>query len=118
MSDTKGADSQAAVVYDPNAIFDENGPIDTWSAADLAIADALMERERIAKENEGLDIANTEGILPGGGMIFPEDATPQQEAYMARRLKLMYKREYEENLRNGIKKYPKIRGIRPGDLIP
>jgi hypothetical protein len=51
-------------------------------------------------------------------MILPEDATPQQEAYMARRLKLMYQREYEENLRNGIKKYPKIRGIRPGDLIP
>jgi hypothetical protein len=93
-------------------------PAFTWSAADLAVADAMMERERIAKENEGLDIANTEGILPGGGMILPEDATPQQEAYMARRLKLMYQREYEENLRNGIKKYPKIRGIRPGDLIP
>ncbi|MEA2770023.1 MAG: hypothetical protein QOD93_2985, partial [Acetobacteraceae bacterium] len=39
-------------------------------------------------------------------------------AYMGRRLTLMYKREYEENLRKGIKEYPKIRGIRPGDLIP
>jgi hypothetical protein len=30
------------------------------------------ERARIEKENEGLDIANTEGILPGGGMILME----------------------------------------------
>jgi hypothetical protein len=81
-------------------------------------ADAFLERERIEKENEGLDIANTEGILPGGGMILPENPTPQQKAYMGRRLALMYKREYEENLRQDIKQYPKIRGIRPGDLIP
>jgi hypothetical protein len=37
---------------------------------------------------------------------------------MGRRLALMYKREYEENLGNGIKEYPKIRSIRPGDFIP
>ena len=37
---------------------------------------------------------------------------------MARRLGLAYRREYEENLRKGIKKIPKIRPIRPGDLIP
>jgi hypothetical protein len=76
------------------------------------------ERARIEKENEGLDIANTEGILPGGGMILMDDPTPQQEAYMARRLGLAYKREYAENLAKGIKKLPKIRPIRTGDLIP
>jgi hypothetical protein len=90
----------------------------TWTQEDLEVADEIIEQDRIDQENEGLDIANTEGILPGGGMIMPEDPTPQQEAYLARRLALMYKREIEENLRNGITKYPKIRGIRPGDLIP
>jgi hypothetical protein len=79
---------------------------------------AAAEILRIDKENEGLDIANTEGILPGGGMIMMEEPTPQQAAYLGRRLGLMYKREIEENRRNGITKMPKIRGIRPGDLIP
>ena len=36
----------------------------------------------------------------------------------ARRLALMYKREYADNLRKGIKTMPKIRPIRPGDRIP
>jgi hypothetical protein len=89
-----------------------------WTPEDPAIAGERSEAERIEIENVGLDIANTEGILPGGGMILPEDPTPQQAAYMGRRLALMYKREYEENLRKGIKKIPKIRPIRPGDLIP
>ncbi|MDR3529975.1 MAG: hypothetical protein P4L90_05390 [Rhodopila sp.] len=89
-----------------------------WTQEDLAVADERRERERIEKENEGLDIANTEGILPGGGMIMPEDPTPQQAAYIGRRLGLMYKREYEADLRKGIKRIPKIRPIRPGDLIP
>ena len=90
----------------------------TWTPEDLAIANAVMETERIERENAGLDIANTEGILPGGGMILTDDPTPQQAAYMGRRLSLMYKREYEENLKKGITKMPKIRPIRPGDLIP
>jgi hypothetical protein len=79
---------------------------------------AAAELLRIEKENEGLDIANTQGILPGGGMILMENPTPQQAAYMGRRLGLMYKREIAENRRKGITKMPKIRGIRPGDLIP
>jgi hypothetical protein len=79
---------------------------------------ATCERARIEAENEGLDIANTEGILPGGGMILVENPTPQQEAYIDRRLHLMYKREIQENRRKGIFTIPKIRGIRPGDLIP
>jgi hypothetical protein len=89
-----------------------------WTPEDVARVEAFIEMRRIDKENEGLDIANTEGILPGGGMILPEDPTPQQIAYMGRRLRLMYRREYQENLRNGIRKIPEIRPIRPGDLIP
>jgi len=89
-----------------------------WTPEDLAFADQMLEQERIGKENECLDIANTEGILPGGGMILPADPTPQQKAYVGRRLGLMYRREYQENLRRGIRKMPKIRPIRPGDLIP
>lgn len=100
---------------DPSA---QSEPAIAWTPMQLAAADAFLEQERIQRENQGLDLANTEGILPGGGMIFPENPTPQQDAYMARRVGLMYKREYEENLRKGIKKYPKIRGIKPGDLIP
>ena len=89
-----------------------------WDAEALMIADQQREQDRIENENKGLDIANTDGILPGGGMIMPEDPTPQQAAYMARRMGLMYKREYEENLRKGIRLIPKIRPSRPGDLIP
>ena len=96
----------------------EPPPDVVWTPEDLAAADELLEQDRIARENEGLDIANTEGILPGGGMILPENPTPRQAAYIDRRLALMYKREIEENRRNGITKYPKIRPIRTGDLIP
>ena len=96
---------------------DDTHPEVVWSDEDLAFAEEFREKERIERENEGLDIANTEGILPGGGMILTENPTPQQEAYIARRLVLSYKREYAENLRKGIRKYPKIRAIRPGDLI-
>jgi hypothetical protein len=31
---------------------------------------------------------------------------------------LMYRREWQDNLRRGIRQYPKIRPIRVGDLIP
>ena len=89
-----------------------------WTKELIAAAEALREKERIEEENKGLDIANTEGILPGGGMILMDDPTPQQAAYMGRRLGLMYKREIAENRRKGSKETPKIRGIRPGDLIP
>jgi hypothetical protein len=111
------ADSVLADRDDPHPPG-QSEPNITWTPEDLAEADSLFERERIEKENAGLDIANTQGILPGGGMILMDDPTPEQEAYMARRIGLMYQREYAENLRQGINKYPKIRGIRPGDLIP
>jgi hypothetical protein len=93
-------------------------PSAVWSPEDLAFADEQLQTQLTEAENEGLDLANTEGILPGGGMILPEDPTPQQAAYIGRRLRLMYQREYAENLRKGIKLIPKIRPIRPGDLIP
>ncbi len=89
-----------------------------WTTEALAITDQVRDHDRIEDENQGLDIAATPGILPGGGMILPEDPTPHQAAYIGRRLGLMYKREYHENLRQGLKVVPKIRPIRPGDLIP
>jgi hypothetical protein len=90
----------------------------SWSAESLEIARQLREADQFDEENAGLDLANTTGILPGGGMIMPEEPTPQQAAYVARRLGLMYKREYADNLRKGHKLYPKIRPIRTGDFIP
>jgi hypothetical protein len=93
-------------------------PLATWAPEDVAFAEKRMEQDRIAEENAGLDLANTEGILPDGGMIMPADPTPQQAAYIGRRMGLLYKREYAENLRKGLSVVPKIRPIRPGDLIP
>jgi hypothetical protein len=90
----------------------------TWTPDALAAADAMQERARAEAENEGLDIAHTDGILPGGGMIVPENPTPQQDAYLARRLGLSVKQERAENLRNGIDSRPKIRPLRPGDFVP
>jgi hypothetical protein len=89
-----------------------------WTPEALRITAAVSEQDRTEAENAGLDIANTEGILPGGGMVMPEDPTPQQSAYIARRLGLQYKREHAENLRLGIRRMPQIRPVRPGDLIP
>ena len=89
-----------------------------WTPAALAVAEAALAQDRFAAENEGLDLASTEGILPGGGMVVPEDPTPQQRAYLARRYGLMLKRAYAENRRKGITALPKIKPIRPGDVIP
>jgi hypothetical protein len=90
----------------------------TWTPEAVAVAEDMLQRNRIAAENEGLDIVNTEGILPGGGMIVPENPTPQQRAYLARRYGLMLRRERAENLRRGIQTLPKIRPLRPGDFVP
>jgi hypothetical protein len=89
-----------------------------WSKEAIAAAEAISEQHRFGDDNAGLDLANTDGILPGGGMIVPENPTPQQAAYLARRLRLMYQREHRENLRNGVKTPIRIRGFRTGDLIP
>lgn len=89
-----------------------------WTPEALAMAKQMRERDELTAETDGLDIANTEGILPNGGMIIPVDPTPQQVAYLARRTAMMYRREWEDNLRKGIKTYPRIRPSRPGDLVP
>ena len=89
-----------------------------WTPEALALVRTLAEDERIEEENHGLDLTHTEGILPGGGMIMPEDPTPQQAAYIGRRLALMYRREIHENRRRGITKLPKIRPLRTGDRVP
>jgi hypothetical protein len=89
-----------------------------WTAEAIALANEIAKQDRIENENHGLDIANTQGILPGGGIIMPEFPTPQQEAYIARRLCLRIRREWAENQRNGIKEYPKIRPLRTGDFVP
>jgi hypothetical protein len=96
----------------------EPPPSITWTADAIALANQIAEQDRIEDENQGLDIANTEGIRPDGSIIMPEFPTPQQEAYVARRLTLRIKREWAENQRKGIKEYPKIRPLRTGDLIP
>jgi hypothetical protein len=89
-----------------------------WTPDALAIADRFLEQARIDAENDGLDIANTEGILPGGGMIMPDDPTPQQKDYVGRRLVLDLRRKRLENLRNGNPEMPKIQPLRPGDRVP
>ncbi|WP_428484439.1 hypothetical protein [Rhodopila sp.] len=118
---TQAADAQATThAADPHpsaAHAADPAPAVVWSPRAIALANELREADRIAVENEGLDIEHTDGILPGGGMIMPEHPTPQQEAYMARRLGLAYRRECQENLRRGLRQYPPIRHIRPGDLI-
>ena len=89
-----------------------------WTTEAVAIAKQMQQQDCVEEENAGLDLANVEGILPGGGIIMPEYPTPQQQQYIARRLGLMYKREHADNQRNGIKTYPKIRPLRTGDLVP
>ena len=101
-----------------DAANDQTEPPPAWTEQVLAAAQAFLEQERVEQENAGLDIANTEGILPGGGMIVMDDPTPQQAAYLARRVGLQYRREFEANRLKGIHTLPKIRPIRPGDLIP
>ena len=96
----------------------EAEPEVAWTPDALAAADAMLERARTESENAGLDIAHTDGILPGGGMIVPDNPTPQQDAYLARRLGLSVKQERAENLRNGIDTLPQIRPLRPGDFVP
>jgi hypothetical protein len=84
---------------------------------DDEIVSTWARHNRFADEHAGLDLANTESILPGGGMIVPEDPTPQQAAYLARRLMLSYVRLQDENRRNGITEKIKVRPLHPGDLV-
>ena len=91
---------------------------DAMTDDELVSAWAVKGQQWLQNPNVGLDIANTPGILPDGGMIVPWNPTPPQEAYMERRLILRYLREQAENRRNGSRAEIKLRPIRPGDLIP
>jgi hypothetical protein len=84
---------------------------------ELISALALSEPAFLHDENIGLDLANTEGILPGGGMIVPEQPTPQQGAYIERRLRLMYLREKQQIDRDGSDRKIVFRPLRTGDLV-
>jgi hypothetical protein len=85
---------------------------------ELVTAWAAKARQWLLNPNEGLDIANTPGILPDGGMIVPWNPTPPQVAYMERRLILLYLREQAEIRHSGSSAPIRIRPTRPGDLIP
>jgi hypothetical protein len=89
-----------------------------WTPEAVALAHELAEQARIEEENRGLDIANTEGIRPDGSIIMPEDPTPNQAAYIARRLWIRHKKEWADNRRRGINKEPDIRPLRTGDIVP
>jgi hypothetical protein len=101
----------------PNPIRRPPNPV-SWTPQALGIAKRMEEEARFEADHIGLDLAATEGILPGGGIIMPEFPTPHQQKYIARRLALMYKCEYANNLRKGIKVYPRIRPLRIGDFVP
>jgi hypothetical protein len=107
-----------ACQIDDDAPDEGPDPEIVWTREAIALANDIAEQDRIAEENEGLDIANTEGILPGGGMILTDDPTPAQIAYMARRVGLTYQEKFADDLSNGIVRIPTIQPIRPGDLIP
>jgi hypothetical protein len=101
---------------DPHNPSEPHAPV-IWTLDQITAFDHLRALAKEADDNAGLDLANTEGILPGGGIIVPQDPTPQQAAYIARRLLLRVRREYEENMRRGIKKLPAVPRFRTGDLI-
>jgi hypothetical protein len=108
------SDDEAPV---PDSLPRSPDPV-VWTPEAVATAQQVLAQDQFEEENAGLDLANTEGILPGGGIVMPEFPTPNQEKYIARRLALMYKREYADNLRKGIKAYPRIRPLRTGDFVP
>jgi hypothetical protein len=96
---------------------DTQAPV-IWTAEAITLVSTIAENARIEEENDGLDLANTPGIRPDGSIIMPEYPTPEQDAYIARRIALRLKREWAEHQRKGIKDYPKIRPLRTGDLVP
>ncbi len=89
-----------------------------WTPEAAGIAHELIAQDRVEQDNAGLDLANTAGIRPDGSIVMPEYPTPEQDAYIARRITLNLKREWAENRRKGIKRHPKIRPLRTGDLVP
>jgi hypothetical protein len=114
---TKDMRRRCDMTEDPTTKGPTEAESDTMNDDELVSAWAVTGHTMFEDPNQGLDIANTEGILPGGGMIVPEDPTPQQSAYIDRRLMLTYLREQQENHRDGIDKKIVFRPIRTGDLV-
>ena len=92
------------------------GPLSQMTDDEVICAFIRTGKHRL-DPNHGLDIANTEGILPNGGMICPPNPTKQQTAYMSRRLMLKYCRQKEEDRRNGIDRKLVVAPTRDGDLV-
>jgi hypothetical protein len=97
---------------------DEPAHKDPMTDDELVGSWAVKAQQWLQNPNQGLDIANTPGILPDGGMIVPWNPTPAQQAYMERRLIILYVREQAEIRRSGSSAPITIRPTRPGDLIP
>lgn len=95
---------------------DNPGPV--WTPATEHRVAAMRTAEQAAEDYAGLDLANTPGIRPDGGIVVPEDPTEAQRAYMARRYGLNLREQHQANLAAGHDELPKIRPLRPGDLIP
>ena len=89
-----------------------------WSQRDLRLALEIRNLEQLREDYGDLDLANTPGIRPDGSIVVPDDPTPAQYAYMARRYALNIRDKYRENVKAGIKALPKIEPFRPGDIIP
>ncbi|HVZ07861.1 hypothetical protein [Rhodopila sp.] len=89
-----------------------------WTATTIEMARKIRDETIFQEDYAGLDVASIPGVRDDGGIIVPEDPTPEQEAYMARRYALNIRKKYHENLQAGINELPKIIALRPGDLIP
>jgi len=92
-------------------------PVVTRADPSKGSDDEILDATYFDTEDD-LDLSTVEGILPGGGIIVPEEPTPAQAAYIERRLRLIYQREREENRRNGIMKPTRFRPLHDGDLVP
>lgn len=89
----------------------------SWPDDEIITALSVKAQQWEADPNEGLDIANTAGILPDGSIFVPRNPTEQQSEYMERRLSIKYVRERAQNLRNGISTPIHFGPLRVGDLI-
>lgn len=89
-----------------------------WPEAATSLVTAMREQERIETEQQDPDPAEVEGVRPDGSMIVPEDPTPEQEAYLSRRLGRGYRQEWEDSVAEGRPRVPKLRVVKPGDIIP
>jgi hypothetical protein len=115
-ADSCRADEDALAADDPPT-GQQIDPHIEWTPDRIALVHKIAEQDRVAQQNAGLDITNTPGIRADGSIIMQEYPTPEQNAYIARRVALRLRSEWAENQRNGIKQYPRIRPLRTGDVV-